>query len=293
MMSHQRKISRARFPIFYLQSHWYFCLTSLFIVGISLFAFSCTAKSVRIKVSTEDKARADAAAQEGDVSLRNKEFYPALIKYLEATRLNPNNEIVLNRLGIAYSQLNYYREAADAFERSIKLNSKYAYSVNNLGSTLFASKELRKAEKYFKKAIRLNSQEASFHMNLGALYFEKKKPEQALNEWRKAFALNPEVFTNNSSITLSIAGQKSSYKDRDYLFARIFGVKGNTEKAIEFLEKAILNGFSDLPAIQKQKDFDSIRTDDAFVEFMKKAFFLINEKKEEKTNLPTALPIQN
>jgi tetratricopeptide (TPR) repeat protein len=293
MMSHKRKISGARFSILDLQSYKSFCLISLFIIAISIFTSNCTAKHVRVEVSTEDIARADVAAQEGDVAFNNKDFYPALIKYLEASRLNPNNEIILNRLGIAYSQLNYYKEAANAFERSIQLNPKYSYSVNNLGSAWFASKELRKAEKYFKKAIRLNSQEASFHMNLGALYFEKMKPEKALNEWQKAFALNPDVFNHNSSISLSISGQKSSYKERDYLFARIYGVKGDTEKAIEFLKKAILHGFSDLTAIQEQKDFDSIRTEEAFIEFMKKAVFLINEKKEEKANLPTAIRIQD
>jgi tetratricopeptide (TPR) repeat protein len=293
MMSHKRNISRMRFLILDFHSPSLFHLINLLIIAMCLFTSSCIAKNVRVEVSTEDKTRADAVAQEGNVAFNKKDYYPALIKYLEAIRLNPDNEIVLNRLGIAYSQLNYYKEAADAFQRSIQLNPKYAYSVNNLGSAFFAAKELKKAEKYFKKALKLNSQEASFHMNLGALYFEKKKPEKALSEWRKALALNPDVFTNNSSITLSIAGQKSSYKERDYYFARIYGVTGDTAKAIAYLEKAILNGFSDLLAIQKQKDFDPIRKEEAFIEFLKKAVFLINEKKEEKSNLPSAIPILN
>ncbi len=266
-----------------------FLSAGLLIMAVGWFASGCSPKIVRVEVSTEDLARADEAFREGNIAFNNKDFYPALIKYLEAVRLNPNNEIILNRLGIAYTQLNYYHEAVDAFQRSIQLNRNYAYSVNNLGSAFFALRELRKAEKSFKKAIRINTKEASFHMNLGALYYEKKNPDKALAEWRKALDLDPEIFNNPSGISLSITGQHSFLKDRDYLFARIFGSQGDATKAIEYLEKAVLNGFSDLIAIEKQSDFNSIRKEEAFIEFMKKALLLMGAKKEGKSDLPSAI----
>ena len=84
--------------------------------------------------------------------------------YLDASRSNPNSEYIHNKLGITYSQLKYYREASDAFYRSIVLNPKYPFSYNNLGSVYFALDEKKRAEANFKKAISLNPNVASFHI---------------------------------------------------------------------------------------------------------------------------------
>jgi len=175
-------------------------------------------KVVRVDVSQDDRLRANQASQEGDLVFGRKDFYAALIKYLESTRLNPNNEYVYNRLGIAYSQLKYYSEASDAFMRSIALNPKYSYSYNNLGSVCFAQKNLRKAEKYFKKAISMKDDEASFHMNMGSLHLEKKRYDKGMAEWRKGLALDPNVFKTNS---LSLIGASSSASDRRYFMSRL------------------------------------------------------------------------
>jgi tetratricopeptide (TPR) repeat protein len=252
-------------------------MAALSLIVSAIFSFGCADKTVRVAVSKEDVAMANATSLEGDAAFNSKDYYPALIKYLEAVRLNPNSELMWNRLGIIYSKLKYYQEAAAAFQRAIQLNSKYVYPVNNLGSVYFAKKELKKAEKNFRKAIRMNNKEASFHMNLGALYFEKKKPEKALAEWRKGFALNPDIFDNSNVVNLSISGENSTSKEKAFLFARIHALAGNAPKAIQNLEEAVLNGFADINSIYKNPDFDPIRNDERFIEFMKKAFFWISQ----------------
>jgi tetratricopeptide (TPR) repeat protein len=257
-------------------------LAGLFLIALVIFSCGCAHKTVRVAVSKEDVALANAASLEGDDAFNRKDYYAALIKYLEAVRLNPDSELLWNRLGIIYTQLKYYQEAAAAFQRSIQANSKYAYPVNNLGSAYFAKKELKKAEKNFKKAIRMNNKEASFHRNLGALYFEKKKPEEALVEWRKGFALNPDIFDNRNVVNLSISGENSASAEKAFLFARIHALAGNAPKAIQNLEEAVLNGFADFNAIYKNPDFDPIRNDKRFIEFMKKAFFWISQGPKKK-----------
>jgi len=250
---------------------------SLFLIIIVLLSTGCHPKNIRVAVSQEDIARANAILKEGDAALDRKDFYPALIKYLDASRLNPNDELIWNRIGIVDSQLKYYQEAIFAFKRSILLNPKYANSVNNLGSAYFASKQYKKAEKYFKKAIHMDAKEATFHMNLGSLYFERKKANEALVEWRKGLSLNQDILTKNT-IGLSIAGENSFPKDKSFLFARIYAMAGNAPKAIEFLQQALIDGFSDLNAIQMQRDFDRIRNDEQFVKFMKDALFWTSPK---------------
>jgi tetratricopeptide (TPR) repeat protein len=234
----------------------------------------CPHRAVRVPVTEENVLRANEASQDGDIAFSRKNYYAALIKYLEAVRLNPNNENMLNRLGIIYSQLKYYGEASGAFQGALRLNPRFSYAVNNLGSVFFAQRNLKKAEIYFKKAIGLKGNEASFHMNLGSVYFEKKKYEKAMAEWHKGLALDPEILSKGSSVSLT-GSANSSPMERSYFMARLYASSGKVESAIENLKLAITEGFSDVAAIEKQHDFDPIRQDARFAEFMKNISLLI------------------
>jgi tetratricopeptide (TPR) repeat protein len=253
----------------------------LLIVAGICFA-GCSPKVVRVPVSPEDVVSANRAANEGDLAYDRKEIYAALIKYLESMRLNPNSEYLFNRMGIAYSQLKFYGEATEAFRRAIALNPKYPYPYNNLGSVYFAQKSYKKSEKYFKKAISLKADEASFHMNLGSLYLEKKQREKALAEWRKSLALDPNIFSKRSAASLS--SSSSSLMERNLFLARLFALNGNVETVIEYLKLAITNGFADLDEINRDRDFDTIRNDERFIEFLKNAALLI--KLQSESGLP-------
>lgn len=247
---------------------------TILLLLLSNFALgSCTHRAARIPVTNEDIIKSNEVYKEGDIAFARKDYYAALIKYLEASRLNPNNEYIFNRIGIVYSQLNYYQEALTAFRRSMQLNPKYSYSYNNTASVYFALKDLKKAEKYFHKAIALNKNEASFHMNLGSLYFEKKKYDRAMAEWRKGLALDPDILSKRENV--SLVGGSTPAKEKNYYLARLYASLGDVVRTIELLEQAFLDGFSDLTAIEKAAEFDPIRKDERFVAFMQKMELLI------------------
>ena len=231
----------------------------------------CGHKIARVAVSNEDLIRSNRLTQEGNTAYTNGDFYAALIKYLTAAELNPNNEFIYNRMGMAYLRLDYFDKAIDSLQRSIALNPRYPYSVNNLGSAYFASGNIKKAEKFFKKAIKMKEDEASFHLNLGTLYFEKKKTEKALDAWRKSLSLDPEILSRDNSINVEIYGGDISQKDRIYFMARIYAAAGNIPKTIESLENALMSGFYDIEKIEETPEFDSIREDSRFVKFMESA----------------------
>jgi tetratricopeptide (TPR) repeat protein len=253
----------------------------LFLVGCLAVLSGCR-KVVRVVVSQEDIQKAFEVSQEGDLAFGRKDYYAALIKYLEAVRLNPNAEVIYNKLGIAYSQLKYYEQAKDSFLRAIELNRKYPFPYNNLGSVYFAQRNLKKAEKYFKKAISLKGDEASFHMNLGSVHMERKKSKKALEEWRKALALDPNILSGTGSV--SLVGLTTSTMERRYFMARLLASSGKVDQAIESLKQAIAEGFTNVDQIRKEPDFDPIRHDKRFVDFMENAAVLI--KLRSKVGLP-------
>jgi tetratricopeptide (TPR) repeat protein len=223
---------------------------------------------VRVPVPPADIVRANRVSQEGDVAFARKDYYSALIKYLEGGRTNPNSEFIHNKLGITYSQLGYHRDAIDAFRRSIGINQRYPYSHNNLGSVYFAIGDKRRAERCFKKAISLDPNVASFHVNLGSLYFEKGRFDRGLAEWRKAVSLDPTILRRTEGVSLVAAGSRSSRSDRSYFMARLFAAAGDAARAVASLEEALKLGFSDLESVRRERDFDPIRDDPRFRDLM-------------------------
>jgi tetratricopeptide (TPR) repeat protein len=249
-------------------------LSGLLVILAGFFLTGCPPRVVRVPVPTENVIRGNEAAREADLAFARRDYYAALIKYLEAGRHNPNSEYIYNKLGITYSQLKFYREATDAFLRSIGLNSKYPYSYNNLGSVYFATNDKRAAERHFKKAISLNPNVASFHINLGTLYFERKKLKLGMEEWRKGLALDPGILSNSGGVSLVAAGTKTSSPDKSYFIARLYASMGDAKQAVENLQQALNAGFADINAIHKEPDFDPIRQDDRFRAFMRTAVLL-------------------
>jgi tetratricopeptide (TPR) repeat protein len=245
---------------------------ALILLGV---AAGCRPALVRVEVGPEDIIRANSLATEGDVAFARKDYYPSLMKYLEAGRLNPNSEYICNKLGIAYSRLSLYPEAIAAFNRSIELNPKFSYSYNNLGSVYFANNSKRKAEEYFRKAIGLKNDEASFHVNLGTLLFENKKYEKGLQELRKGLSLDPDIMKKSEGGSLVAATGQRNTSEKNYFMARFYASMGNVDRAVESLQQALTNGFTNLEALRQEKDFDPIRQSEKFVAFMKYASQLL------------------
>ena len=248
-----------------------FCRASSLTTLVLLFFTGCPPKIVKVPVTPDSIIHANDAAREGDMSFARKDYYAALIKYLEASRNNPNSEYIFNKLGIAYSQLKYYTEATASFQRSIGLNPKYPYSYNNQGSVYFATQDLKKAERYFKKAIGINANVASFHVNLGTLYFERKKFDKGMAELRKGISLDPGVMTKGEGISLAAGSNKANSFERCYFMARLYASMGDANHAVESLQQALNAGFTNLDAIRTEPDFDPIRQDQKFQTFLKTA----------------------
>lgn len=238
-------------------------------------AAGCRPAVVRVPISSENLARANIVATEADIALARRDYYAALIKYLEAVGLNPNSEYTYNKLGITYSRLRFYPQSIEALQRAIALNPKYPYAYNNMGSVYFASDSKKKAESYFRKAIGMKGDEASFHINLGTLLFEKKKYEKGLEELRKGLSLDPEILKKSEGAGLVATTSQKNNSEKSYFMARFYASMGNVDRAVENLQQALSTGFTNLEALRTEHDFDPIRQNEKFIAFMKYAAQLL------------------
>jgi tetratricopeptide (TPR) repeat protein len=229
----------------------------------------CCSCASRIKgiekspVSTEDRTRAHRLLLEGDQLIREQKDHLALRTYVEASTLNPYDEVVFNKLAIAYSRLLMFRESEAAIERSIRLNREYAYAYNTKGITALAQDQLKKAAKSFRRAIALNPQPL-FYFNLGTTYLQMEKYEEGRSAFQQALKLNPNVFEMEGAIQVETRAGESN-ADRHFKLAAIFAELGAKEACLDNLAKAFNNGFEDRNRLNSEPAFAQLRSDPDFI----------------------------
>jgi tetratricopeptide (TPR) repeat protein len=174
-----------------------------------------------------------------------------------------------NKAGIAYQQLLDLDNARRYYEKAVKLNPKYAEAVNNLGTVFFAKKSYRRAIEQYKKALRLHPDSSSVLSNLGTAFFARKNYDEAAKAYQEAVAIDPEVFENHS--TQGTLVQDQSVEERakyHYYLAKTFAKAGTKDRALQYIRKALEEGFKEREKFVKDPEFASLQKDDDFLQLM-------------------------
>lgn len=208
------------------------------------------------------ESRADA--------LRSSKLYlDALDYYRAAMGKAPNRARVLNKIGITELMMQRYRDAKKSFDGAIKADRKMSDAYNNLGVVFYEERKYAAAIKQYHKAIALDDASASFFSNLGAALFSKKEFEPAVLAYEHAMALDPDVFERTSrggvQAQLPSPGDRAHY---DYTVAKLYAKMGFSERSLEYLRKAMEEGYKDFKNVYKDEEFAALRKDKRFTEMV-------------------------
>lgn len=198
-----------------------------------------------------------------------KLFLDALDYYRAALAKEPNSPRLLNKMGITLLMLPRYRDAKKAFEQAIKFDHKNANAYNNLGVVFYEEKRYGAAVKQYRKAIAIQDDAASFYSNLGAALFAKREFEPAVVAYQRAVELDPDVFVRTSRV--GVQAQLPSPEDRaryDYTVAKLYAKMGFSDRSLEYLKKAMEEGYKDFKNVYKDVEFAELRKDKRFVELV-------------------------
>jgi tetratricopeptide (TPR) repeat protein len=258
-------------------------LVSLALLATFLCAFSATSwtqvshsEQVQIMpplIRSIDPPAPDATV--GDLETRadqlrsSKLYLDALDYYRAALGKQPKAGRLLNKIGITELMMQRYREARKSFEKSIKSDRNFADAYNNLGVVFYEEKKYGAAIKQYHKAIAIDNNSASFFSNLGAAHFSKREFEPAVLAYQHALELDPEVFQRTSRG--GVQAQLPSPEDRaryDYTVAKLYAKMGASERSLEYLRKAMEEGYKDLKNVYKDVEFSELRKDPRFTELM-------------------------
>ncbi|MCU1285704.1 MAG: Tetratricopeptide repeat protein [Acidobacteriales bacterium] len=204
----------------------------------------------------------------GDLFRAEKNYADAL-DYYRAAIAKHETAALQNKTGITQLQMLRYDDAKKSFERSIKLDGKYADALNNLGVIYYVKKDYRRAVKNYNKAIKVRDDSASYHSNLGTALFAREEFAKAAHEYTLAMEIDPEVFDHQSANGISAKlGSPQNRAKYNYVIAKTFASRGDTDRCLLYLRKALEDGFTAINDVYKEAEFSSVRKDPRFVALM-------------------------
>jgi tetratricopeptide (TPR) repeat protein len=197
------------------------------------------------------------AEMRGDILMARKMYREAAEAYKEGPK---DSAVLLNKTGIAYHQMLELGPAEKYYHLAVKVNREYSEAINNLGTVYYARKGYRRAIGEYKKALRINPKSASIWSNLGMGYFARKEYKRAEESWQQAMSLDPDVFENHS--TQGVLLQERSVEERakfHYFLAQGYAKKGQNDRALLYIRKALEEGFKDRKKIQEDPAFAALQ----------------------------------
>jgi tetratricopeptide (TPR) repeat protein len=207
-----------------------------------------------------------SAESRGDIFMARKMYREALEAFSEGS---PKDPVLRNKLGIAHHQLMQLDAARKCYEQAVKLKPNYSEAVNNLGTVYYAGKSYRRAISQYKKAIKLAPESASIHSNLGTAYYARNQLALANEEYIIAMKLDPDVFERHSSYGVLL--QERSVLDRakfHYMMATIYAKDGRNDLALQYLRKALEEGYKERKKLPDDPAFAALRELPEFKELL-------------------------
>ena len=216
----------------------------------------------------DPNASAKDLEERGDVLRAQKRYLDALDFYAAAIAKHPT-ALLWNKEGMSYLFLQKYPEATKCFSRAIKAEKNAPEGYNNRGYMEQRNQNFNKAIRYYKKALALQPNDAVFHYNLGSSYWGKHQYDLAAQQYHAAYALDPDIFNRVSRI--GVMAQAGSPEDRaafSFMVARLYAQAGDVDHSLEYLRKAMEEGYKNIKKVYTDSEFATLRTDKRFEELI-------------------------
>jgi tetratricopeptide (TPR) repeat protein len=223
---------------------------------------------------------AEAHSNLGSMYLNKGDADKAIFHSNEALRLNPKLIEPRNNIGIALMQQGKMAEAIRQFQRTLELKPDFIQAENNLKRALAIQKEFEEEISRLQELLKDNPENVELHFQLGNLYFRKGDQLQAMQQYKKAIQLNPKFVPALNNLALVSTAKKEYYKALTIFFdvlkytpddARIhyniacmYSRLNRVNESVEWLQKAIDNGYANWENIKKDNDLDNIRESSAY-----------------------------
>lgn len=213
---------------------------------------------------------AEAAELKGDLARIHEEYGTAVDYYRTALRANPGDAKLENKLGIAYLQMGNHGAARKSFIQAIKFDPYQVNALNNLGAVNCLDKKFNAAIRYLKQSLALDENSASAHLNMAEAWAGLNQMDRAMTEYARALELNADILSGSlDGVTVHVNTPEQRARV-DFLIAKAYAKRGNTEGAFEYLQRAKDNHFSDLAKVYEDQVFAGLWADPRMQKIVKR-----------------------
>jgi len=125
---------------------------------------------------------------------RDKRFH--ILKQI--TRKYPKEKRGHYDLAIYYLSANKYKEAVEAFNKSLELDANYKNALNDLATTYTQMENIEKAIECLNKYASVSPGDANPFDSMAELYFKLGRLDVAISKFKEALEVKPDFFSANS-----------------------------------------------------------------------------------------------
>jgi tetratricopeptide (TPR) repeat protein len=131
--------------------------------------------------------------EKGTQLLEEGDLDPAIARFTEAIRLNPDLAVAYHARGVIHGKKQEFEKAIVDLSEAIRLKPDYAEAYANRGCCYVANGDLDKGFADFDEALRLNPNEAKAYCGRGVAYTVKGEMERAKADLERAKELDPNI----------------------------------------------------------------------------------------------------
>lgn len=196
-----------------------------------------------------------------DILMARKEYVQAIDGYSKILVEEPKNAAIMNKMGVAYQQLDDLIRAERFYKKAMHIDKRFASPINNFGTVEYTKKRYGKAIDAYHKALNLSPDSATVFGNLGYAYFANKEYPRAMDSFASALKLDPAIFDHKGGYGSVIQQRSSTDPGLFYYFvAESFAKTGDAIRAAHYLKLSRDDGYA---------DFMKAETDPAFAKVIK------------------------
>jgi len=269
-----------------------------------MFKNSKIAKNILVKLVTKYPESYYGHKMLAEIYEKEGGMRRAIDEYVSAVDIKNNDHKSYFKIAALLTDLNKKEEAAEMLGKLLK-NKPDCYEASCLlGELLCEQEKFKEAANVYQDALKYKPADFELYYNLGIVYTRLSDFQMAKEMYEKAAAINHRLFGAHYNLGQIAFIQRdleaaekyfvnSLYGEFEaisyYQLAKIYALKGEKDKAINFLNKAIELDYALLKLAEKEKVFEEIKeyiTLSAKVDKEEKEE-LIEELEEEKNVLKT------